>query len=104
MTIEVKTTGAETRKCVDHKASICGFCVDPDHQGEKIGTKLLESFLVDAKNDKKLRNIRLIAAVSSEAALQLISKFGFEKYGLDRDGIRDGTTYSDQVYMQISDV
>lgn len=92
----------ETRESVDHKASMWGFYVDPDHQGEKIGTKLLEAFLADAKSDKKLRSIRLMAAVSCEPALHLFSKFGFEKYGLERDSIRDGEKYYDQVYMQIS--
>ncbi len=91
----------ETRECVDHKASMWGFYVDPDYQGKKIGTKLLRAFLTDAGNDPRLRAIRLMVAVNSEAAISLFYKAGFEKYGQERDSIRDGETYFDQIYMQI---
>src|SRR5262245_8595847 len=37
----------ETRECVDHKASLWGFYVDPEYQNNKIGTKLLTEFLVE---------------------------------------------------------
>lgn len=91
----------ETRECVDHKASMWGFYVDPNNQGKKIGTKLLQAFLLDARNDRRLRCVRLMVAVNSEAAIALFYKFGFEKYGQERDSIRDGNIYFDQIYMQI---
>lgn len=91
----------ESRECVDHKASMWGFYVDPAYQGSKIGSKLLEAFLIDARKDKRLKNVRLVVTVNSEAALALFHRFGFEKYGQERDSIRDESRYYDQIYMQI---
>ena len=82
----------ETRECVDHKASMWGFYIDPDYQGKQIGTKLLNAFLIDTVNDPRLKGVRLMVAVNSEAAISLFYKVGFKKYGQERDSIRDGET------------
>jgi len=91
----------ESRECVDHKASMWGFYVDPNYQGKKIGAELLDAFLIDAKNDKNLKSIRLMVTETSQAALTLFYKVGFVKYGQERDSIRDDSRYYDQIYMQI---
>ncbi len=92
----------ETRQCVDHKASLWGLYVDQDYQRNKIGSKLIHALLIDAIKDKKLRHIRLAASVSCKNAVDLFYKTGFEKYGLERNSIREGSIFHDQVYMQIS--
>jgi ribosomal protein S18 acetylase RimI-like enzyme len=93
----------ETRECVDHKASLWGFYVDPAYRSKKIGDRLVKAFLEDALNDAKLRGIRLMVATPCEAAIHLFRKNGFLEYGREQESIRDldGVFY-DQIYMQIS--
>ncbi len=91
----------ETRECVDHKASMWGFYVDPIYQGTKIGSQLLEAFLIEVKKDNRLTNIRLMVTENSESALALFYKYGFEKYGHEKNSIRDNSKYYDQIYMQM---
>lgn len=91
----------ETRECIDHKASLWGFYVDPEYQGRKIGTKLLDAFLLDAKNDKRLLSIRLMVTETSETAIALFYKVGFVAYGRERNSIRHEGRFYDQIYMQI---
>jgi ribosomal protein S18 acetylase RimI-like enzyme len=91
----------ESRESVDHKASMWGFYVDPKHQGRGVGRKLLEAFLIGANADEKLSSVRLMAAVNCVEAISLFTKVGFEKYGLEKDSIRDeDNNYYDQIYMQ----
>ena len=90
----------ESRACVDHKATLWGFYVDPAFQNIGIGEKLLSSFLMDALKDKKLSSIRLIAAENCSAALKLFKKAGFKKYGVEPKGIKHEGSFFDQVYMQ----
>jgi ribosomal protein S18 acetylase RimI-like enzyme len=92
----------ETRESVDHKASMWGFYVDPEFQGLGIGRKLLDQFLIDARNDLRLRSVRLVAATNCESALSLFHKVGFEQYGLERESIRDNEKFYDQIYMQMN--
>ncbi len=90
----------ETRESVSHKASLWGFYVDPEFQGNEIGKLLLEALLKDASNDKGLKFVRLVVASTCEKAIKLFHIAGFEKYGCERDSISDGKKFYDQIYMQ----
>lgn len=93
----------ETRECVDHKASLWGFYVDPAYRGQRIGDSLIKSFLKEAIRDPKLRGVRLMVATPCEAAIHLFKKNGFLQYGREIESIRDlDGVYYDQIYMQIS--
>ena len=90
----------ETRSSVDHKATLWGFYVDPAFQGKGYGKKLLESFLMDASKDQKLKTVRLIAATNCKRALALFESVGFIKYGVEKEGIKHDGNFFDQQYMQ----
>lgn len=91
----------ESRESVNHKASMWGFYVDPKYQGNGYGRELLNAFLEDAKNDNKLRYIRLMVADNCKPAIALFTSVGFEKYGHEKESIRDNEgNFFDQIYMQ----
>ncbi|MEZ4740884.1 MAG: GNAT family N-acetyltransferase [Bdellovibrionota bacterium] len=90
----------ESRECVDHKASMWGD-VDSNYQGRGIGTRLLSSFLDDARAEKCLE-VSVLWLLLHVSAIHLFKKFGFEEYGREHESIRDlDNKYYDQLYLQI---
>ena len=92
----------ETRECVNHKASMWGFYVDPEFQGQGIGEQLLDQFITDAIHSKIIRSIRLVVPENSKKAISLFKKKKFEIYGLEKNGIRDlEGKFHHQIYVQL---
>ena len=88
----------EGRASVDHKGSLWGFFVLPDFRRTGTGRALLKEALARAAG-MEMRYVRIVTATSSEAALALFEAQGFERYGLEPDGIKDDDGYYDQVFM-----
>ncbi len=88
----------EGRASVDHKGSLWGFFVRPAFRRAGVGRALLEEALARAAQ-MGMRHVRIVTATSSVGALALFAAHGFERYGLEPDGIKDDTGYYDQVFM-----
>lgn len=59
---------------------------------------MLEVALARA-NRVGMRHVQIVTATTSVAALALFQAQGFERYGLELDGIKDDHGYYDQVFM-----
>ncbi len=57
--------------------TICQIAIHPDYQKQKLGSKLLEEVLKDAKA-KKIRTLTLEVRASNEKAINFYEKFGFK--------------------------
>ena len=57
--------------------TICQIAIHPDYQKQKLGSKLLEEVLKDAKA-KKIRTLTLEVRASNEKAINFYKKFGFK--------------------------
>ena len=53
------------------------ICVDPDHQGTGIGTKLME-YLIDKIKDKHYVSVGLLVWEGNQTAAKFYQKFGFQ--------------------------
>ena len=56
--------------------TICQIAIHPDYQKQKLGSKLLEEVLKDAKA-KKIRTLTLEVRASNTKAINFYKKFGF---------------------------
>lgn len=88
----------EGRTSLDHKGSLWGFFVRPVCRRAGIGRALLQEALARAAK-MEMRHVRIVTATSSVEAITLFEANGFERYGLEPDGIKDDTGYYDQVFM-----
>ena len=88
----------EARTSLDHKGSVWGLFVVPDHRRRGIAQSLLDEVIAEATR-LGLRYLRLVTATSSVAAVKLFESVGFEPYGLESGSIKDGDRYFDHVFM-----
>jgi ribosomal protein S18 acetylase RimI-like enzyme len=81
-----------------HKGHIYAVYVTSAHRGKGVGRALIGAVIERAKSDSSLEQI-LLAVASQNAAKQLYSSLGFERYGTEPRALRVGSEYVDEDQM-----
>lgn len=79
---------------------IMNMAVDPDHQGNRLGTRILHR-LVGVARDRGVESLTLEVRVGNEPALALYRRFGFGPVGVRPRYYGDG---SDALVMWVHDL
>ena len=87
------------RPSVRHKSTLWGWYVTPAHRRQGTGLALLDAVVSVLKDESELRLIRAVVTVTSEAALSLLEKQGFEVYGQEPEAKQFNNKFFDQVYV-----
>ncbi len=87
--------GLKTR----HKGRIWGVYVSPEKRGRGLARKILETLLRRASTISGLEQILLSVAATQTPALRLYQSLGFEPWGCEPRGLRNGDQYIDEHYM-----
>jgi ribosomal protein S18 acetylase RimI-like enzyme len=91
----VRSKGVKDR----HKGHIYGVFVAADQRGKGVGRKLLDALVETAKRDPSLEQIQLAVATVQTAARELYRSVGFESFGIERNALKDGSTYIHEDHM-----
>ena len=85
-------------ECFSHVFTELTIAVDPECQGQGVGRKLFEKFILEVtENHPQILRIELIARESNQKAILFYKSLGFQKEGLLKNRIKnpDGSLESD---------
>jgi ribosomal protein S18 acetylase RimI-like enzyme len=80
-----------------HKGMLWGMYVRPDTRNLGIGRQLVEAVINHARGHVEILQLNVVS--SNETARRLYTKLGFIEYGLERNALRAGGHYWDEVLM-----
>lgn len=83
-----------------HKGNIYGMFIHGDYQNKGLAKLLLSSLINKVKEDyPDLEQIRLSVVSNNISAIKLYRHFGFEKYGVEVNALKEGDKYFDEDLM-----
>jgi ribosomal protein S18 acetylase RimI-like enzyme len=82
---------------VAHKGKLWGMYVCPDARKSRIGTKLVEAVVDHGRHLVEL--IQLTVVSENKPARALYESLGFSEYGLEKNALKQGGRYFDEVLM-----
>ena len=82
-----------------HKGLLVGMYVRPAAQGRGVGRALVEAILEVARERVEL--IQLTVARNNRAARRLYTNLAFQEYGLEKDALKIGNRYLDEILMAL---
>ncbi len=82
-----------------HKAIINEMYVAPEARGRKLGFKLMNAAIDYVQQMQGIEQVQLTVATTNASARRLYQSFGFKVFGLERHGLKVGTTYLDGAHM-----
>jgi RimJ/RimL family protein N-acetyltransferase len=80
-----------------HKGLLWGMYVRPEARGTGVARRLVEAVIDFARSRVEL--IQLSVVVGNEPARRLYSRLGFVEYGIERNSLKFGTRYYDEILM-----
>jgi RimJ/RimL family protein N-acetyltransferase len=80
-----------------HKGLLWGMYVRPDARGAGIARRLVEAVIAHARARVEL--IQLSVVAGNEQARQLYSRLGFVEYGIEKNSLKYGGRYYDEILM-----
>lgn len=83
-----------------HKATLWGMYVRPQARNMALGRRLAEVVIEAARRQAEL--IQLCVVSENQAARRLYASLGFVEYGLERNALKQGGRYHDEVLMALS--
>ncbi len=92
----------DLRPSVRHKSSIWGLYVRATHRRHGIGHALVDEVVKTLKEEPEIRLIRAVVTITSEDALALLKREGFQVYGQEPEAKQLNDQYFDQVYLWLS--
>lgn len=90
----IRETGAKVR----HQAFIWGVYVRPAFRGQGVAAGLIHA-CVEWCREKQLRGVRLSVEAGNVSAIRCYARLGFNVFGVQRDVIRVGDVYHDELLM-----
>lgn len=82
-----------------HKGALWGMFVRPDFRGMGIGRQLGEAVVERAR--ARVEIIQLAVARPNQPARRLYTDLGFAEYGLEKDALKVGGRYIDEILMAL---
>jgi ribosomal protein S18 acetylase RimI-like enzyme len=84
-----------------HIGHIWGVFVSPSARGKRVGRAMLVEVIKSAKVLPGLRSVRLMVAVTQEAARHLYQEAGFRVFGIESRSLKVGEKYVDENHMTL---
>ncbi len=84
-----------------HRGRIIQVYVNPEYQGQNIGTDIIKSTLAEAFKLTEIEQIEINVLATNKKAEKVYEKIGFEAYGLQKNYLKIGSTYYDHKMMMI---
>jgi RimJ/RimL family protein N-acetyltransferase len=91
----------EARQKEQHKANICAMFVAVAHRRHGVGRALMECALDSARRIRGLRQIRIAVVSSNKPAARLYESLGFRVYGEEKDALRVGGKFYDELFLAL---
>jgi RimJ/RimL family protein N-acetyltransferase len=80
-----------------HKGLLWGMYVRPEARGTGVARRLVEAVIDFARSRVEL--IQLSVVVGNEPARRLYARLGFVEYGIERNSLKHGGRYYDEILM-----
>jgi ribosomal protein S18 acetylase RimI-like enzyme len=80
-----------------HKGMLVGMYVRPGARKLGIGQRLVEAVIEHGRGHVEILQLTVVS--SNDAARRLYAKLGFVEYGVERNALKDGAHYWDEVLM-----
>lgn len=93
------TLVVETKKKIQHRATIVSVYVHPKHRNVGLGKRLLSELIKKAKSLPRIEQIYLTVTASNLPAKKLYHSIGFEMYGIEKRALKIEETYYDDELM-----
>jgi len=82
---------------VAHKGMLVGMYVRPDARGAGLGRRLAEAVIEHACRHVEILQLTVVSG--NEAARRLYERLGFVEYGIEKNALKAGADYWDEVLM-----
>jgi len=82
-----------------HKGKLWGLFVSPNHRGQGIATKLVETLISTARDVVQCEQIQLTVGTENQASYLLYLRLGFTVYGTERHSMKLVGGYADEFLM-----
>ena len=97
--VGIATLIVETKKKINHRATIVAVYIHQDYRNAGIGRSLLTELINKAKTMTMIEQIYLTVTASNIPAKQLYHSLGFETYGLEKRAMKMKDIYYDEELM-----
>ncbi|MGA2419373.1 MAG: GNAT family N-acetyltransferase [Candidatus Acidiferrum sp.] len=81
----------------EHKGRLVGMYVRPDARKSGVGRRLVEAILDFAR--PRIEIVQLAVVSENHKAIRLYASLGFVAFGLEKNSLKEGGRYYDEVHM-----
>jgi len=99
--VGVMTLSSEGAIKLRHRANLFAVYVTPKVRGQKVGMTLLQTIIDYAKQLPYVEKINLTVVDTNTPAIRLYKKAGFQKFGFEKNAMKTGNTYVDEIHMSL---
>jgi RimJ/RimL family protein N-acetyltransferase len=82
-----------------HKGLLWGMYVRPDARKSGVGRRLVEAVIDFARQHVEILQLNVVS--DNEPARRLYARLGFVEYGLEKNSLKHGGTYYDEILMAL---
>lgn len=99
--VAAATTTREVRAKRRHVAWVMGVFVVPEMRGRGLGAAVVGACVEHARAWEGVTQVQLGVSASSPAARRLYERLGFVAWGIEREALRVGGVWHDEVHMAL---